>query len=88
MANGWASEGAVQEQIDSTVNDGIERVRQSIGQGESATECELCGEPIPEARRQALKGVHYCVACQEKIDKQHQTSSLYNRRGSKDSQLR
>ena len=51
MANGWASEGAVQEQIDSTVNDGIERVRQSIGQGESATECELCGEPIPEARR-------------------------------------
>jgi len=28
------------------------------------------------------------VACQEKIDKQQQTSSLYNRRGSKDSQLR
>ncbi|HAI05679.1 MAG TPA: hypothetical protein DCM39_07980, partial [Pantoea sp.] len=59
MANGWASEGAVQEQIDSTVNDGIERVRQSIGHGESATECELCGEPIPEARRKALKGVRY-----------------------------
>lgn len=88
MASGWAGDGAVQEQIDSTVNDGIERVRQSIGEGESATECELCGEPIPEARRQALKGVHYCVACQEKIDKQQQTSSLYNRRGSKDSQLR
>jgi len=88
MANGWASEGAVQEQIDSTVNDGIERVRQSIGHGESATECELCGEPIPEARRQALKGVRYCVVCQAKIDKQQQNSSLYNRRGSKDSQLR
>ncbi|WP_312054565.1 DksA/TraR family C4-type zinc finger protein [Pantoea brenneri] len=88
MANGWASEGAVQEQIDSTVNDGIERVRQSIGHGESATECELCGEPIPEARRQALKGVRYCVSCQQKIDKQQQSSSLYNRRGSKDSQLR
>jgi len=88
MANGWASEGAVQEQIDSTVNDGIERVRQSIGQGESAIECELCGEPIPEARRKALKGVRYCVICQEKRDKQQQSSSLFNRRGSKDSQLR
>ncbi|MGK3141841.1 DksA/TraR family C4-type zinc finger protein [Pantoea sp. C2G6] len=88
MANGWASEGAVQEQIDSTVNDGIERVRQAIGHGESATECELCGEPIPEARRQALKGVRYCVECQAKIDKKQQNSSLYNRRGSKDSQLR
>lgn len=40
MANGWASEGAVQEQIDSTVNDEITRVRQSLGHGESATECE------------------------------------------------
>ena len=55
---------------------------------DSSETCNACGEPIPEARRQALKGVHYCVACQEKIDKQQQTSSLYNRRGSKDSQLR
>jgi len=88
MASGWAAEGAVQEQIDSTVNDGIERVRQLMGKGESARECELCGEPIPEARRQALKGVNYFVACQKKIDKQQQSTSLYNRRGSKDSQLR
>jgi len=32
--------------------------------------------------------VRYCVSCQQKIDKQQQSSSLYNRRGSKDSQLR
>ncbi|MDL4912473.1 MAG: DksA/TraR family C4-type zinc finger protein [Enterobacterales bacterium endosymbiont of Blomia tropicalis] len=88
MANGWASEGAVQEQIDSTVNDEITRVRQSLGHGESATECEACGEPIPEARRRALQGVRYCVACQEKMDKQQKGAGLFNRRGSKDSQLR
>ncbi len=91
MANGWASEGAVQEQIDSTVNDEITRVRQSLGHGESAVECEACGEPIPEARRRALQGVRYCVACQEKRDKQQKgrgcltvaavkTASCVNRR--------
>ena len=87
MASGWAGDGAVQEQIDSTVNDGIERVRQSLGQGESATECELCGEPIPEARRHAVPGVRLCVACQAAHD-DDDAHSGYNRRGSKDSQLR
>lgn len=50
--------------------------------------CEECGEPIPEARRKALPGVRLCVACQEEADKDQRAVSLYNRRGSKDSQLR
>ena len=88
MASGWASDGAVNEQIDSTVNDGVARERQAMGQGESEHYCQECGEAIPEARRQALKGVRYCLACQTELDKQHKHLSLYNRRGSKDSQLR
>ncbi|WP_312069350.1 TraR/DksA family transcriptional regulator [Lelliottia nimipressuralis] len=27
--------------------------------------CEACDSPIPEARRIAIPGVAYCVACQE-----------------------
>lgn len=31
----------------------------------SALLCGECGEPIPEARRVALKGTSTCVTCQE-----------------------
>ena len=44
--------------------------------------------PIPEARRAALPGVRCCVACQEALDRAERDSAGYNRRGSKDSQLR
>lgn len=30
----------------------------------SATECIDCGDPIPEARQQAIAGVQRCVPCQ------------------------
>lgn len=88
MASGWTADGAVQEQIDTTVNDEIARVRQSIGQGESAHFCEECGDAIPLARRNALKGVKYCLPCQQAMDKKLNGHALFNRRGSKDSQLR
>ncbi|HGM5289376.1 DksA/TraR family C4-type zinc finger protein [Serratia ureilytica] len=88
MASGWAADGAVQDQIDSTVDDAVQRARDALGHGESERYCQECGEPIPEARRKALKGVRFCVACQAGQDKKHAASSLYNRRGSKDSQLR
>jgi phage/conjugal plasmid C-4 type zinc finger TraR family protein len=88
MATGWAREGAVQEQIDDTVKDGVRRAQSRLPQGPSAAHCEQCGEPIPEARRAALPGVRSCVACQEKNDRDARHFSGYNRRGSKDSQLR
>lgn len=87
MASGWAHDDAVQEQIDTTIADAIRQARQHLHNGESARYCEECGEEIPLARRQALPGVKYCIDCQQGRDKQQQTS-LYNRRGSKDSQLR
>jgi phage/conjugal plasmid C-4 type zinc finger TraR family protein len=88
MATGWAREGAVQEQIDDTVTDGVLRAKSRLPQGESATHCRECGAAIPEARREALPGVQLCVPCQEKEDQEARVFSGYNRRGSKDSQLR
>ncbi len=89
MANGWAGDGAVQEQIDSTIEDALQRVRSRLPQGgESRSHCEHCGQEIPPARRRALPGVRSCVACQSELDKQQTSFTGYNRRGSKDSQLR
>ena len=88
MATGWAREGAVQDQIDDTVKDGVRRATSRLPHGPSATHCQGCGEPIPEPRRAALPGVRLCIACQEKADAEVRHFSGYNRRGSKDSQLR
>jgi phage/conjugal plasmid C-4 type zinc finger TraR family protein len=88
VATGWAREGAVQEQIDATVKDGILRARERLPSGPSAASCEQCGAAIPEARREAIPGVRLCVSCQEAEDKAAAVFSGYNRRGSKDSQLR
>jgi phage/conjugal plasmid C-4 type zinc finger TraR family protein len=88
MATGWANEGAVQEQIDSTIEDAVQRARARLGRGESLTHCEECGAKIPQARREAVAGVRLCVKCQTELDKQEAKFSGYNRRGSKDSQLR
>ncbi len=88
MANGWAGEGAVLEQIEDSINDEVARVRNRLPQGESLKNCEECGEMIPQARREALPGVRLCVACQEELDAENSPFTGYNRRGSKDSQLR
>lgn len=88
MASGWANDSAVQEQIDATIDDAIARTRNQMTQGESADFCDECGEAISLARQKAVPGVRYCVTCQEAFDKKHNAFSGYNRRGSKDSQLR
>ncbi|MBD9417306.1 DksA/TraR family C4-type zinc finger protein [Pseudomonas sp. PDM16] len=87
MAGGWTNDGAVQEQIDSSIEDAIARARSQLPRGESLSHCEECDAPIPEARRQAVPGVHLCVSCQAERDRE-QAFSGYNRRASKDSQLR
>ena len=88
MATGWAGDGAVQDQIDATVKDGIERARRALPKGPSLTRCEECEKPIPLARQKAVPGVRLCVACKEAADAEGQGAATYNRRGSKDSQLR
>ncbi|HEV7441403.1 MAG TPA: DksA/TraR family C4-type zinc finger protein [Steroidobacteraceae bacterium] len=92
MATGWAGDGAVQDQIDATVKDGISRAQSRaqsrLSQGPSLTHCAECGASIPEARRKAMPGVRLCISCQDAHDRADAAFSGYNRRGSKDSQLR
>ena len=88
MAGGFAKDGAVQDQIDATIEDAVQRARHRLPRGESLEKCEECGSAIPEARRKAVRGVRLCVVCQEAEDKEQATVSGYKRRGSKDSQLR
>jgi len=89
MAVGWAHDGAVQEQIDASVEDEVARARRALPKGEGLTHCEDCGEEIPQARRQAVPGVRRCIACQVEADGHRDAApSPYNRRGSKDSQLK
>jgi phage/conjugal plasmid C-4 type zinc finger TraR family protein len=88
MATGWAGDGAVQDQIDATVKDGVSRAQSRLSAGPSLSHCAECGAEIPEARRLAIAGVRLCVSCQETSDREAAESGGYNRRGSKDSQLR
>ena len=88
MATGWAGDGAVQDQIDATVDDAVKRARSRMNKGPSLSHCEDCDAPIPEARREAVPGVRLCIACQEAHDREQAAATGYNRRGSKDSQLR
>lgn len=88
MAGGFAKDGAVQDQIDATVDDAVARARRQLPSGDSLSHCEECDAPIPAGRRRAVPGVRLCIRCQEAADKESREFSLYNRRGSKDSQLR
>jgi len=88
MAGGFAKDGAVQEQIDATIEDAVNHARRQLPRGEGLEHCEECAEPIPPARREAVPGVRLCVACQAEHDTESINLSGYNRRGSKDSQLR
>jgi phage/conjugal plasmid C-4 type zinc finger TraR family protein len=87
MANGWAHDGAVQEQIEDTVTDAVRLARARLASGEGARFCEDCGEEIPGARRKAQPASRTCVACQTERDAAIRPVG-FNRRGSKDSQLR
>lgn len=88
MASGWARDGAVQDQIDASVADAVEKARSQLPSGESLSHCEECDKPIPEARRQAVPGVRLCVTCQQSRDEHDARQGGINRRASKDSQLR
>lgn len=88
MAGGWTRDGAVQDQIDASIEEAIELARSRLPEGESLTHCEECDAAIPEARRKIIPGVRLCVKCQELHDANETTYTSINRRGSKDSQLR
>jgi len=88
MAGGWSRDGAVQDQIDASVQDAVERARSRLPSGKGLSRCEECDAAIPEARRQAVPGVRLCISCQSELDREQEARSSYNRRANKDSQLR
>jgi phage/conjugal plasmid C-4 type zinc finger TraR family protein len=89
MAGGWARDGAVNEQIEASLADELKRMQsRQKPVGESLALCAECDEPIPEARRQAIPGVKLCVECMGERDGRHTQRGGFNRRGSKDSQLK
>lgn len=88
MASGWARDGAVQDQIDASIADAVSHAREQLPTGESIARCEECDAEIPQARREALPGIRLCVSCQTELDAAQHSFAGYNRRGSKDSQLR
>ena len=78
----------MQEQIDATIKDAIALAKSRLAEGPSLNHCAQCGVEIPQSRREAVPGVRLCLNCQDAEDRSHRPFSGYNRRGSKDSQLR
>lgn len=86
---GWGGEDNFQETIQATVDDAVDWARLELHireSQESELYCEDCGNEIPIQRRLASKGCTRCVKCQGSHDVT--TRPYYNRRGSKDSQIR
>lgn len=88
MAGGWSKDGAVQDQIDASVEDAVKLARSQLPTGDSLENCEECDTNIPEARRKAVAGVRLCVHCQSEHDQQQASHNSFNRSGSKGNQLR
>jgi phage/conjugal plasmid C-4 type zinc finger TraR family protein len=75
MAVGWAQDGAVDDQINATVESAIQLAKSRLPDGESLTHCAGCQAAIPEERRQAIPGVRFCVRCQLESEKRPHPSS-------------
>ena len=90
MAIGFTRDGNEQEQIDQTLEDNLNRVKQNATvNNNTSIYCLECGEEIPEARRLVVKNANYCLTCQSDLDKlSSNTTSLYNRKANYHTQLR
>jgi phage/conjugal plasmid C-4 type zinc finger TraR family protein len=89
MAGGWARDGAVNEQIEASIQDELARLKARRNPvGDSLTHCADCEDPIPEARRAAIPGVKLCIDCQSERQAAQTPRGGINRRGSKDSQMK
>jgi RNA polymerase-binding transcription factor DksA len=75
MAGGFAKDGAVQDHIDTSVEDGIKRARDQLPCGESLERCAECNAVIPQACRLAVPGVRLCIRRQEERDKNTKASA-------------
>lgn len=68
MSTAWAGGAdAIAERMEKMTELFVAETRKAIYTGESATHCEECGEPIPEARRAAIR-CKYCLPCQTSLE--------------------
>lgn len=81
MAGGWLRDGAIQHQIEASIEDGVRRARSQLAPGKSAVNCEECDRIIPDNRRKAIAGVRLCITCQSALEKQETHSGHIHRRG-------
>ncbi len=85
MAVGFVKDDGVNDTIETNVLNEIDRARSEL-MGVGTDHCIDCDAKIPTMRKLAMPNARYCVQCQSDHDG---TASVgYNRRGSKDSQLR
>lgn len=70
MASGFTDPENVHFEIQAVVQAAVHHARQQIGDSTaiSLKHCLECSSPIPERRRAAVKGVKYCITCQEDHD--------------------
>lgn len=54
----------IQEFNEQFLDNAIAEHMRTMPRGKSATHCEDCDEPIPEARRTASPGCRRCIDCQ------------------------
>ena len=66
--SGYGSADDHLDVIESVVLNEIDVVRSMLPTGESNEYCDDCGEEIPHARREAMPGCKFCIACQPKYD--------------------
>ena len=88
MAGGRTRDGGVQDQIDASVENAVKLAMSRLTDGEGSTLFEECETVIPNARRKANPGVRLCVSCQSEREERLAAPTGFNRRGSKDSQLK
>lgn len=69
MSTAWAGgTDAIAERMEKMTELYVAETRKAIYTGESATHCEECGEPIPEARRKAI-ACKFCLSCQNQRER-------------------
>lgn len=89
IMNGWGPSDEGFATREATINDAVDWARLELklmSTRKSNEFCVDCDEPIPVRRQNAVPGCLRCVDCQSKHDSI--VKGYYNRRGSKDSQLR
>jgi phage/conjugal plasmid C-4 type zinc finger TraR family protein len=55
-----------QAHIETVAAVAVKNVSAKVYTGKSSLYCCECGEPIPEARREAVPGCSLCIYCQQK----------------------